>query len=166
MNETLLVAVVVLFALLVGALLPVLMSVRSFLRRTERAVGSLERLAGETLERTNTILGRVDHLAREVEAGSPGLRNVVAVVNDLSETLMRTEKSLRLFLAVGASVGPAVAAFVRTMRDDGPGANAAAAADSAAQGGAARDSPVGSRPAAAPSSRAAAAPADVRHAAP
>jgi uncharacterized protein YoxC len=119
MAESVQVAAVVIFAILVGALLPVLFSVRTLLKRTARAVGTMERRLDDTLEKTNTILARVDLLTEGVEDGVPAVRNVVQLVNELSETLLQAQKAVRLATAVAASVGPAVAAFVRAMHSDG-----------------------------------------------
>jgi len=117
MAESVQVAAVVIFALLVGACVPVLLSLRTLLQRSARAVSSLEGRVGQTLDRANTILGRVDTLTKELEGSAEGVHNIVTTVNELSATLLQAQRTLRMATAVAAAAGPAVAAFVHALKD-------------------------------------------------
>lgn len=119
MAESVQIALVVVFALLVGVSIPVLMSLRSLLKNSAKAVGSLQKRVGETLDHANAILGRFDLLSKELEGSTEGVRNIVTTVNELSATLLQAQRTLRLATAVAASVGPAVAAFAHALGSNG-----------------------------------------------
>lgn len=117
MAESVQVAVVVVFALLVGVSIPVLLSLRGLLKNAAHAVGTLERRVDDTLEKANTILGRLDVLTEPLEEGTEGVHNVVTTVNELSRTLLQIQRTLRVATAAAAAVGPAVMAFARAVGD-------------------------------------------------
>lgn len=129
MTESVQIAIVVVFALLVGVSIPVLLSLRSLFQSSARAIGTIEKRVDETLDKANSILGRLDTLTAPLEDGTEGVHNVVTTVNELSRTLLQAQRTLRLATAAAAAVGPAIVAFTRAMGDGCAEAEAPEAGD-------------------------------------
>ncbi len=113
------VALVVLAAVLVGATIPMVVQLRATLRTMERTLqGSGARL-DEALRATTVAAGRIDALVVRLEEGGrieqlvDGVTAVTGMVNQLRDTV-------RIASALGAAVGPAVAAAVNAFRDGRP----------------------------------------------
>jgi hypothetical protein len=114
--ESAVIALVVLAALLVGALLPLLFQARATLRSVQRLVDT----AGPQMVRTLTALdaaaGDVRSLTRTAEAGGPTLNAFFEAVAGLTTTANQMRGALKTASAVGAAIGPAVVAAVQGYR--------------------------------------------------
>ena len=112
----------VLAALVVGALLPLLFQLRATAKTAGRVIEDL----GEKVGAGMADLQKATRQLREELAAAQGtgsnVARMAAHVEDLTRSLGRMQHSLRVVSAVGAAVGPAIAAAITTMR----GTNAAA----------------------------------------
>lgn len=120
-------AIVVLLALLVGAFFPVLLQVRSTLRALERQLVS-KRLE-ETLSDLHVAARGFRVLGQQLEAGERQVADVLQAVQELGQTVRGVRESVKVVSALGAALGPAVAAAIRAFQqrgDDSTGSEPAA----------------------------------------
>lgn len=89
------VAAVVLAALFVGAVLPVLFEARSVLRQTRQFLDGAGRRMEEAMGETATAMATMNRIATDLDQG---------------------QKALKVALALGASLGPAVVAAIRAIQ--------------------------------------------------
>lgn len=114
-------ALVVLAAVLVGAAIPVIVQLRATLRTMEKTLQRSGAGLDEALRATTVAAGRIDALIVRLEEGGrieqlvDGVTAVTGMVNQLRDTV-------RIASALGAAVGPAVAAAVHAFRKDRAGA--------------------------------------------
>ena len=105
--------VVALFAILVGATIPVLYQLHQVLRRARAVLDS----AGPRLDRALDGLGqaadRLNGIGSTLETGVNAIRPLVTAASTLGHVLDRSGRWLWAAAAVGGSVGPAVMAGVR-----------------------------------------------------
>jgi len=110
-NPPLLVAVA-LFALLVGASLPVLYQLYRTLKRArlllDRAGPHLER----TLDQVGQAAQRLDQIGSRLEGPARALRPVIAAATTISESIGRSGTWLRTAASIGGALAPAVVAGV------------------------------------------------------
>lgn len=99
------VAAITLFAVLVGALLPLLFEARTVLKETRRFLGGTGRRLEDVLTETTGVMGKMNRIAIDLEHGT----------HAVAEALDQAQGALRVLSAIGASVGPAVAAAVRAV---------------------------------------------------
>lgn len=115
------VALVVLAAVLVGAAIPVVVQLRATLRTMDETLQRSGARLDEALRATTVAAGRIDAWVVRLEEGGrieqlvDGVTAVTGMVNQLRDTV-------RIASALGAAVGPAVAAAVRAFREDRAGA--------------------------------------------
>lgn len=103
LGTTLGVVAVVLAALLVGAVLPVLFEARATLLQVRRFLADAGQRMDGTLGEATGVIAKADRIVSEMEPRARAL----------AESLDEAQKVLRVIVAVGASVGPAVTAAVR-----------------------------------------------------
>jgi hypothetical protein len=107
------VVLLVIGALLAGALLPAIVQ----LWLSVRAVGaSAERLAsdaGAALAAVTATARRLDRLTAKLEE-ERRLDTILEGIDSLSHTIVRLNDALRVASALGAAVGPAISAAVRS----------------------------------------------------
>jgi hypothetical protein len=111
------IALVVLAAVLVGAAIPVLVQLRATLRVMEK---TLQRSGGrldEAMASTITAAGRIDALVVRLEEGGR-IEQFVDGVAAASRMVGQLRDTVRVASAVGAALGPAVAAAVHAFRED------------------------------------------------
>ncbi len=114
-------ALVVLAAVLVGAAIPVVVQLRATLRTMDKTLQRSGARLDEALRATTVAAGRIDALVVRLEEGGrieqlvDGVTAVTGMVNQLRDTV-------RIASALGAAVGPAVAAAVHAFREDRAGA--------------------------------------------
>lgn len=114
--ESAVIALVVLAALLVGALLPLLFQARATLRSVQRLVESAGPRLVSTLAALDAAAGDVQSLARTADAGGPTLNAFFEAVAGLTTTANQMRGALKTASAVGAAIGPAVVAAVQGYR--------------------------------------------------
>lgn len=106
--EALALVLVALLALLIGAAIPVLVQLRATLREVAGAAAQ-----------TRVAVEEIRRLAAELQGSGAATRELLGSAADLAAALQRLKGSVTLASAVGAAVAPAVAAFVKTMREGG-----------------------------------------------
>jgi uncharacterized protein YoxC len=119
MTESVQIILVALAALLLGILIPVLMSVRSTLKRIERSVETLEGRAVKVLDQSSGILTDVNEVTAAAKGGSGSIAHFSEALEDFADSLAKMQKSVRVATAVGASIAPAVMAAVKSFRGGG-----------------------------------------------
>jgi uncharacterized protein YoxC len=116
-SESLGTALVVLAALLVGAVIPVLVQLRTTLRTMEKTYRRSGAQLDEALGATTAAARRIDALVSRLEEGGR-IEQLVDGVAAVSRMVSQLRDTVRVASAVGAAVGPAVAAAVHAFRED------------------------------------------------
>ena len=130
--ETWQLAVVILCAVLVGALLPALVALTAALRRVTDQAVRLAQAAEPTLQHAARIAERTERLSRGLEGGEKNVAALLAAMGELARSMERNAKVLNVASALAIALGPAAAAFVKTLStQDGATAGDGAARDSA-----------------------------------
>jgi hypothetical protein len=117
-------ALLVIGALLVGALLPAIVQLRLSLRALGAATERISAQAGEALEAVTATPRRLDRLTARLEEGQR-VEGLLAGIDSLSRTVVQLQETVRVASAVGAAVGPAIGAAVRAWRATRPDDDAA-----------------------------------------
>ena len=107
-------ALVILAAVFVGALIPLLIMIAIAFYRAGRAIAEIGARMTRTLTQVETISGRVETLSRGLKGGENDLADLLKSVGDLARGVERNMKIINVISTIMASVGPAVAAFVKT----------------------------------------------------
>jgi hypothetical protein len=116
-TESLGVALLVLVAVMVGAAVPVLVQLRATLRAVEKTLQQTGPRLDEALGATLAAAGRIDALVVRVE-GSGRIEQVVDGLASVNRMANQLKDTVRVASAVGAAVGPALAAAVQAFRED------------------------------------------------
>jgi hypothetical protein len=111
------VALVILAAVLVGAAIPVLVQLRATLRAMEKTLQRSGSRLDEALGVTTAAAGRIDALVVRLEEGGR-IEQLVDGVAAVTRTVSQLRDTVRVASAVGAALGPAVAAAVHAFRED------------------------------------------------
>jgi len=108
-------ALVVLAAVLVGGTIPVLVQLRATLRATQKMVQTVGARADVALSEAGAAAARIDSLVVRLDGGErvEQLIDGVAAVGYMAKELRR---SLKIASALGAAVGPAVAAATHALQ--------------------------------------------------
>ena len=109
-------AVVILASVLIGGLIPVLIMLYITLYRMGKEITEIGKKLGPTLDRVQLISERVEVLSRGLEGGEKDIADLLAAMGSLAHGLDRNMKMVSLFSTGLAVAGPAVSAFVKTMR--------------------------------------------------
>lgn len=110
-------ALVVLAAVLVGAAIPLLVQLRATLRAMEKTLRRSGARLDEALGATTAAAGRIDALIVRLEEGGR-IEQLVDGVAAVSRMVSQLRDTVRVASAVGAAMGPAVAAAVHAFRED------------------------------------------------
>ena len=106
---------VVLLAVLVGALVPVLFQLRRTLQSAENVLNTTGPKLDRTLDEVGEAAARVNRLGKSLEKDAEGLGVFADAAAGLGRSMKQAQESLRLMTAVGAAVGPAIAAGLRAL---------------------------------------------------
>jgi hypothetical protein len=110
-------ALVILLAVLAGAAIPALVQARATLRALEKALQRSGPRLDEALAATTAAAGRLDRAVVRLEEGGR-LERLVDGVAAASRAVSQLRDGVRVASAVGAAVGPAIAAAVHALRDE------------------------------------------------
>lgn len=110
-------ALVVLAAVLVGAAIPLLVQLRATLRAMEKTLQRTGARLDEALVATTAAVGRIDALVVRLEKGGR-IEELVDGIAGVSRAVSQLRDTVRVASALGAAVGPAVAAAVHAFRED------------------------------------------------
>jgi len=105
---------VILASVLVGALIPMLIMMAIAFYRAGREIAEIGARLTRTLTQVETISDRVEMLSRGFKGGETNIADLLTSVGDLARGLERNMKIINIFSTILASVGPAIAAFVKT----------------------------------------------------
>jgi hypothetical protein len=111
--------IAVLVAVLVGALIPVLLQLRATLRALEGTLLRSGATLDEALHSTAAAARTIDTLATQLAKGGQ-LGHLVQELSALSRLALQLGDIGRVAAAVGAAVGPALAAGIAALRGDRP----------------------------------------------
>ena len=111
-------ALVILASVLVGALIPVLVMAALAIRQASRDIHQIGQRLAPTLDSIQRISERVETLSQGLEGGERNIAQLLQVLGEVSATLQRNIKVVNIASAVMAAAGPAVAAFVSSLRKD------------------------------------------------
>lgn len=113
---------VVLAALLAGALLPAIVQLWLTLRSLGAAAERASAQAQQALVAVTSTAQRIDRLTERLEQGQH-VEHLLAGIDSLSRTVVQLHDTVRVASALGAAVGPAIGAAVHAWRatrpDDG-----------------------------------------------
>lgn len=109
---------VVLFAVLVGSLIPVLFQLRATLRQVDRRLRMTGRRVDRTLDEAHAAAERINRLVGGLDGGEKQLANLLTSMTQLAHTLDRVRSTVNVASAVGAAIAPAVVAMVRSFGEE------------------------------------------------
>jgi hypothetical protein len=112
-------ALLVIAALLAGALLPAIVQLWLSLRALSAAADRISARAEEALAAVTATAQRLDRLSARLEQGRR-LDHLLDGIDSLSRTVVQLNDAVRVASAVGAAVGPAIGAAVRAWRSTQP----------------------------------------------
>jgi hypothetical protein len=124
MNDPVSILPVVLFALLAGAVIPVLYQLYHVLRKARAVLDSAGPRLDRALDRLADAADSLNGLGTTLEARAHSLRPLLEATSTLGHLLGRTGQWLATAATIGGSVGPAVAAGLRALfsrADERPG---------------------------------------------
>jgi hypothetical protein len=136
-------AVVVLLAVLVGAVLPVLVQLFLTLGRLRRVIDGVGRRLEPTLDEIAESARRLNRVGSGLEQNVvPRVHKLAEGLGDLGESVAKLRQVVRTAANVGAALGPAVAAAARSFGScEGDGAKRREGAEAPAEGGAPSSEP-------------------------
>ena len=109
------IVIVILAAVLVGALLPVLFQVFTTLRAIRTNVERLGPKIDQTLGEVQDATRRLNRTGASIEQGVDQVRSVVSTAGEAARLFHQVKGSLRTAATVGGAVGPAIVAAVRAI---------------------------------------------------
>ncbi len=107
-------ALVILSAVLVGAMIPVLFMGAVALHRVGRAVAEIGGQATRVLTKVESVSDRVEVLTRGLDDGEANVADLVAAVGRIVRSLERNLKLVDIVSTILAAIGSAVAAYLNT----------------------------------------------------
>jgi len=110
-------ALVVLFAVLVGASIPVLYQAAATLRAARRTFEASGPRLERALDATAAAAAKLDAVASQLAEGKR-LEQALEAVGSVGRAAAQLQDAVRVAAAVGAAVGPAVGAAVKAFRED------------------------------------------------
>lgn len=116
MTESAQVVLIAVAALLVGVLIPVLLSLRSLIKRAEDTLDKLEGDTRQVLGQTSAVLERAGRISDDLVEGSGKTTELFDAVEEFGHSVRNLSHVVRQATAVSASVGPALAAAVTAYR--------------------------------------------------
>lgn len=106
---------VVLLAILLGAALPVLFQLHQTLKSSRRLMDRLDKSLKPTLKEFEEVTGRLNRIGRSLEGDLDQLHVLFEAVGSLGKTLNDLKGSMRTATSLGMTVGPVVAAIIRSL---------------------------------------------------
>lgn len=134
MTDSVQIVLIVLLALLVGALLPLLLSAFALMKQARKTLGLLEERSSTLTIKADQVLARVDRIAQDVQEELPTLQRTSQRMDQLGESIEKLTETVHKVQAAGNILGPAIAAGLNAYRlvksgqqDQQPGAAPGAA---------------------------------------
>jgi hypothetical protein len=123
-------AIVLLLAVLVGALIPVLFQLASLMREAKHRLRTTGRRLDDALEEIRMTLTRINRVTSGLDGSEHEIAGLVDTFGELNQVLRNLTTTAKVASAAGAAIGPAIAAAVRALRE-GDGEDAAASPEAA-----------------------------------
>ena len=111
-------ALIILGAVFIGALIPVFILLSLALYRAGREIAEMGRQLGPTLMQIQVISNRVETMSRGLDGGEKRVADFLAALGVLTRGLERNVQLINVSSAILAAIGPAAAAFVKTMKSN------------------------------------------------
>jgi hypothetical protein len=105
---------VILVSVFVGALIPLLVMTTIAIYRAGREIAEIGTRLKRTLNQFEIISDRVEMLSRGFKGGETNIADFLTSVGNLANGLERNMKIINIFSTIIASVGTAIAAFLKT----------------------------------------------------
>ena len=105
---------IILASVFVGALIPLLIMITIAFYRAGREIAEIGARLTQTVTQFEIVSDRVEVLSRGFKGGETNIADLLTSVGNLARGLERNMKIINIFSAIMASVGPAVAALVKT----------------------------------------------------
>jgi len=137
MSDTTGLFVLLLLAVLVGAVIPVLYQTVHTLRSARQFLDLTGRRLDEALREFTEATARINRIAATVEQEGERLRPAIEAAASIGRTVEKVRDSVRTASVAVSALAPAFLAGMRAFmdRDDAPGGESAAAGASASPGG-------------------------------
>jgi len=107
------IVIVILGAVLVGAMLPVLFQLYATLREVRSNIERLGPKVDRTLTEVQEVSQRLNRTGASVEQGVEQVKSVVSTAGEIGRLVQQIKGSVRTAAAVGGAVGPAIVAAIR-----------------------------------------------------
>jgi hypothetical protein len=117
------VAGLVVAALLVGAALPVLAQARVSLRAWQRMVEEVGPRLGKAADDVSGVAGALRRELGAFDGAGERVGAALRAVDDLGRAAVELQRTARVAAAIGAAVGPGIAAAIRTFKAPPSAAN-------------------------------------------
>jgi hypothetical protein len=111
------IAGLVVAALLVGAALPVLVQARVSLRAWQRVAEEVGPRLSRSLDEVTEVAVKLRRELAAFEGGGGRVASALESVDDLGRAALELRRTVKVAAAIGAAVGPAIAAATRTMKE-------------------------------------------------
>lgn len=115
-TEVLQFALIILLALVVGLVIPVLLELRRTLRVVRERIDETTVRVMKSLDGIDATTGHINRFAEEIIASEKEGEGLLAATKEASDALRTLSQGLRKASSIGMAVGPAVAAFLSTLR--------------------------------------------------
>ncbi len=115
--EAWVVAIVVLVAVLVGATIPLLVQARATLMSAQRLMDDTRPRLSRTLDELHSTTQRLNVAASTLDGRGPQVTAFFDAVGALTVQVNQLRGSVKLASAVGAAIGPAIAAALQAFRN-------------------------------------------------
>jgi hypothetical protein len=107
------VALVVIAALLVGALIPAIVQFQGAMRNLSKLIRSNEAGVRQTVDGMSTLSAQLGRLGSTFDANAKQIQSFFESLEEAGQTIRTLRSTLRAASMVGAAVGPVVAAAMR-----------------------------------------------------
>lgn len=116
MSDGVQIALIVLLALLVGSLLPVMISAHSLIKQARQTLVVVEERSLTLTQNAEELLTKADQIAEDVQKELPTLQRTAQRVDELGGSIETLTETVRKIQAAGNIVGPAIAAGLNAYR--------------------------------------------------
>lgn len=124
---------VILASVFMGALIPVFITLAIFLNKANKEIADIGERLIPTLNQIQIISDRVEVLSRGFDGGAQNISELMTAIGSLARGLERNMKIINVSSAIVAVAGPAIAAFMRTMHQEGESVDSAGIDNNAGQ---------------------------------
>ena len=103
---------IILCSILVGALIPLLITIMSTISTVKKQIESTGKRVDLALDEAQKTISRVARLSSGLEGGEKQLAEIKDAIGDLTEHLNKVNSGIKMAATVGAAAGPVAATFM------------------------------------------------------